>query len=181
MRNIVVTTFVSLDGVMEDPHWTMPYWNDQIAMVKFDELFASDAMLLGRVTYEGFAQAWPGRTDEQGYADRMNTMPKYVVSTTLKRAEWSNSHIISGNVVDEIARLKQSEGGDILVHGSATLVNTLLENNLADMFRLLIYPLVLGQGRRLFKDGSRATLKLVGTRQLGNVTELVYRTAASEA
>ena len=104
MRKIVVAEFVTLDGVLEDPqNWSFPYWNDEIGKFKHDELFASDAQLLGRVTYEGFAAAWPSRTDEEGYADRLNSLPKYVVSTTLETAEWNNSHLVKENVAEEIS------------------------------------------------------------------------------
>jgi dihydrofolate reductase len=167
MAKLVVTQFVSLDGVFEDPGgsegkphgaWTFPYWNDQIAKFKTDELMASDSQLLGRVTYQGFADAWPGRQpakpEEDPFTDRMNSMPKYVVSTTLTRADWNNSHLISRNVVDEISRLRQQEGGDILVAGSGTLVQTLRQNGLIDELRLLVYPIVLGSGKRLFQDGT---------------------------
>lgn len=168
MRKVVVAEFLSLDGVMDEPAWTVPYWNDEIAKFKYDELFASDAHLLGRVTYQGFAAAWPSRTDEQGFADRMNSLPKYVVSTTLEKVEWNNSHLIKKNVVEEISRLKQQPGQDILVAGSATLVNTLVEHDLVDEYHLLIYPVVLGQGKRLFKDGSKTTLKLVETKSFSS-------------
>jgi dihydrofolate reductase len=164
MRNIVVAEFLSLDGIMEEPAWTFPYWNDEIAKFKYDELFAGDAHLLGRVTYQGFAAAWPSRTDEQGFADRMNSLPKYVVSTTLERVEWNNSHLIKNNVAEEISRLKQQSGQDILVAGSATLVNTLIEHDLVDEYHLLIYPIVIGSGKRLFKDGTKTALKLVETK-----------------
>jgi dihydrofolate reductase len=164
MRNIVVAEFLSLDGIMEEPAWTFPYWNDEIAKFKYDELFASDAHLLGRVTYQGFAAAWPSRTDEQGFADRMNSLPKYVVSTTLERVEWNNSHLIKNNVAEEISRLKQQSGQDILVAGSAALVNTLIEHDLVDEYHLLIYPIVIGSGKRLFKDGTKTALKLVETK-----------------
>ncbi len=164
MRKVIVTMFVSLDGVMEEPAWTMPYWNDEIAKFKLDELFATDAHLLGRVTYQGFAAAWPSRTDEQGFADRMNSLPKYVVSTTLEKAEWNNSTIIKENIVEEVSKLKQQPGQDILVAGSGTLVQTLMQHDLIDEYRLLVYPVVLGKGKQLFRDGSKATLKLVETK-----------------
>jgi dihydrofolate reductase len=178
MRNIVVSMFVSLDGVMEDPAWTMPYWNDQIAKFKYEELFASDALLLGRVTYEGFAAAWPSRTDEQGFAERMNSLPKYVVSTTLGHLEWQNSHLITDHVAQEIDRLKRQPGQDILVAGSGQLVQTLIRYDLIDAYRLLVYPVVLGKGQRLFEDGSMATLKLVDSAPLGSgVVALRYEPA----
>jgi dihydrofolate reductase len=162
---IVVTEFLTLDGVMEAPNeWSFPYWGDDIAKLKLDELFAADAHLLGRVTYEGFAAAWPSMTDEAGFADRMNGLPKYVVSTTLKKAEWNNSHIIKKNVVEEVSKLKQQPGGDALVAGSATLIHALAEHDLVDEYRLLVYPIVVGKGKRLFKDGNDTKLKLVETK-----------------
>jgi dihydrofolate reductase len=125
-------------------------------------------LLLGRITYEGFAQAWPGRTDDAGFADKFNSMPKYVVSTTLKTANWNNSTIISSNVVKEIKKLRQKPGSDIAVHGSGKLVKTLMENNLVDQYNLMVFPVVLGSGRRLFNDLSEpATLKLINTQEVG--------------
>ncbi len=124
MRKLVVTEFLSLDGVMEEPMWTFKYWNDEIARFKGEESSASDALLLGRVTYEGFAAAWPQSEDEG--ADYFNGVRKYVVSTTLDRAEWNNSTLIKENVVEVVRKLKQQDGRDIMVHGSATLVQTLI-------------------------------------------------------
>lgn len=162
MRKVVVTMFLTLDGVMEAPEkWSFQFWNDEIAKFKTDELFATDAHLLGRVTYQGFAAAWPSRTDEAGFADRMNSLPKYVVSTTLEKAEWNNSTIIKEDIAGAVSKLKQQPGQDILVAGSATLAHTLRQHDLIDEYRLLTYPVVLGSGKRLFKDGSKATLKLV--------------------
>jgi len=156
---------MTLDGVIDEPHkWSFPYWNDDIGKFKFDELFASDAQLLGRVTYQGFADAWPSRTDEAGFADRMNSIPKYVVSTTLQSAAWNNSHLIKTNVAEEVSKLKQQPGRDILVAGSRTLIQTLMQHNLVDQYNLLVYPLVLGSGKRLFADESTAKLKLVETK-----------------
>ncbi len=187
MRKVVVSEFVSLDGVMEDPGgaekfehggWTRPYWSDEIGKFKFDELFASDALLLGRVTYQGFAAAWPSVKDEAGFADRMNGLPKLVASTSLDKVEWNNSSLIKADVADEVARLKQQPGQDILVAGSATLVQALMQHGLVDDFRLLVYPVVLGSGKRLFQDGRRADLKLVEARPVGaGVVALTYRTA----
>jgi len=173
MRKVVVSEFVSLDGVMEDPGgaekskhgaWTMQYWNDEIGKFKLEELFASDALLLGRVTYQGFAAAWPSRTDEQGFAQWMNSIPKYVASTTLKQLDWNNSRLIKGNLPDEISKLKQQSGKNILVNGSATLVQTLMQHDLIDEYRLLVYPVVLGDGKRLFKDSKNTKLRLAETR-----------------
>jgi dihydrofolate reductase len=169
MRKVVVSMFMTLDGVTEAPHeWSFPFWTDEIGKFKHAELFASDALLLGRVTYQGFAAAWPSRTDEQGYADRINSLPKYVVSTTLEKPEWNNSTLIKANVAEAIAKLKQRPGQDIVIHGSNTLVRALMPHHLIDEYRLLVYPIVLGSGKRLFRDGSKATLKLVETKTFGS-------------
>jgi len=173
MRKIVVTAFLSLDGVMENPGWTFRYWNDEIAKFKGEETEASDALLLGRVTYQGFAAAWPESTDEGAYY--FNNVRKYVVSTTLDTAEWNNSTLIKHNIVEEITKLKQQDGQDLAVHGSATLVQTLIQHDLVDRYRLLVYPVVLGTGKRLFQEGTTATLKLVETRAFSSgVTALIY-------
>ena len=153
MRKFIVTEFLTLDGVMEEPAWTAPYWNDEIAKFKFDELFGSDTLLLGRVTYQGFAAAWPSRTDEQGFADRMNGLPKFVVSTTLEKVEWNNSRLIKENVAEEVSKLKQQPGQDILIAGSGTLIHTLMQHNLIDEYRLLVYPVVLGSGTLCLYNG----------------------------
>src|SRR5262245_28637336 len=161
---------------MEDPAWTFRYWNDEIAKFKFDELFASDALLLGRVTYQGFAAAWPSRKDEECYADRMNSLPKYVVSTTLEKAEWNNSTLIKEKVVEQVSQLKQQPGQDILLFGSGTLVQTLMQHDLVDRYNLLLYPVVLGKGKRLFSDGSNATVRLVETKTFSSgVVALSYQ------
>jgi dihydrofolate reductase len=153
--------------------WTFPYWNDEIAAFKGEETDAADALLLGRVTYEGFAAAWPNSPDEG--APYFNSVRKYVVSNTLEKAEWNNSVIISGDVVREIQTLKQSVGRDIMVHGSGNLVQTLLQHGLVDRLHLLVYPVVLGTGKRLFADGTTATLQLLETRRFSSgVTALIY-------
>jgi dihydrofolate reductase len=176
MRNLVVSEFASLDGVIHEPMWTFPYWNEDIAAFKYDELFSSDALLLGRVTYEGFAQAWPSQTDEQGYADRMNHLPKYVVSTTLAKAEWNNSHLINGDAMGEVSRLKQQPGQDILIFGSGRLVETLMRHDLVDRYNLLIYPLVLGKGQRLFETETDTKLKLADTKTFtSGAVALIYK------
>ncbi len=176
MRKLVVTEFVSLDGVMEAPSWTGEFWNDDIAAFKRAESEASHALLLGRITYEGFAQAWPNSTDEG--ADKINGMPKYVVTTTLDRADWNNSTIIRDNVMAEIARLKQQDGGDILVYGSGMLVDSLMEAGLVDDYRLLVYPVVVGSGKRLFKENRRAKLQLASSQSFANgVLALIYHPA----
>jgi dihydrofolate reductase len=173
---IVVTEFVTLDGVMEAPNeWSFPYWTDEIGRFKLDELLTTDVQLLGRVTYEGFAESWPSQTDEAGFADRMNSMPKYVVSKKLKKVEWNNSTIIKGNVEEEISKLKEQTGSDILVAGSAKLVRFLMEHDLVDEYRLLTYPIVVGKGKRLFTDGMTASLKLTEVKSYDSgVTLLRY-------
>jgi dihydrofolate reductase len=168
MRKVNLAEFVSLDSVIEEPAWTTPYWNDEIAKYKFDELFASDTLLLGRVTYQGFAAAWPTMKDEQGFADRMNNLPKIVVSTTLQTAEWNNSRIVKDDVFDEVSRLKQQPGQDILIFGSGTLANSLMQHNLIDEYSLLVYPVVLASGKRLFQAGTRLNLKLVETKSFSS-------------
>lgn len=170
MRKIVLTEFVTLDGVMEDPHdWHFPYWSEEMGACKLEETMATGALLLGRVTYEGFAEAWPGRTDDTGYADRLNTIPKYVVSATLRDPAWNNSQVIGQNVIDEIRTLKDGDGGDIVIHGSATLAASLMEANLIDEYRLMIHPLVLGTGKRLFEQRRFMNfLTVTGTRPLPN-------------
>jgi dihydrofolate reductase len=173
MRKIVVTEFVSLDGVMEAPAWTFKYWNEEIATFKGEESSASDALLLGRVTYQGFAAAWPQSKDEG--ADYFNSVRKYVVSTSLDTVEWNNSTLINDNIVEAITKLKQQDGKDITVHGSATLVQTLMQHDLVDCYRLLVYPLVVGKGKRLFQEGTTAKLKLVEARSLSSgVVALIY-------
>jgi dihydrofolate reductase len=162
--------------------WSLTYWSDDIADFKQNELFSVDALLLGRVTYEAFATAWPGREDETGYADRINSMPKYVVSTTLQEGSWENSTIIRDNVAEEIEKLKQQPGQDILIFGSGDLTRRLMEEDLIDEYRLLVYPLVLGSGDRLFNEESKETLNLVESKVFGsNVVLLRYEPDRSEA
>jgi len=178
MRKLVVSEFISLDGVVEEPSWTVPYWNDEIAQFKYDELFSSDALLVGRVTYQGFAAAWPSRTDEQGYADRMNTLPKHVVTTTLQEASWNNSTLVKQNIFDKISRLKEQPGQNILVFGSGTLANSLIQKNLVDEYNLLVYPVLVGNGKRLFNNGSQAALKLFQSKNFSSgVVLLRYQLA----
>lgn len=169
MRRIVVTEFMSLDGVFEAPGpdgsgfkyegWTMNYGNEEFMKFKMDELMAADAQLLGRVTYEAFAIAWP-KMQEDDFGKKFNSMKKYVVSKTLKKAVWENSEIIKKDAAKEIARLKEEKGKDIIVYGSGQLVNLLMELGLVDELRILVYPVVLGTGKRLFKN-SYAKLKLI--------------------
>jgi dihydrofolate reductase len=187
MRRIVVTEFVSADGVIEDPGgaegykhggWTFKFQDPEGMRYKLDETMEHDALLLGRVTYEGFAAAWPGRTDEVGFADKMNSMPKYVVSTTLEKADWNNSTVVP---FEEVAGLKRQDGGDILVAGSATLVGALHEAGLVDEYRLMVFPIVLGSGKHLFGQHDDATeLTLADSKVLGSGTViLTYHRGAS--
>ena len=191
MGRIVVTEFVSLDGVMEDPGgaenfrhggWSFKFnRGDEGDKFKLDETLSSRALLLGRVTYEGFAEAWPSREGE--FADKFNTMPKYVVSSTLEDPQWTNSTVLKGDVADEVAKLKQEQDGDIVVHGSARLVQTLVEHDLVDEFRLMVFPVVLGSGKRLFGEtGDKKALRLVDSKMVGDgVAILVYEPAGEEA
>lgn len=176
MRRIVVTEFLTLDGVMEEPTpWQSGYADPKSGQFKRNELFGSDALLLGRVTYEDFAAYWPTATDTGEFGERMNSLPKYVVSSRLKEATWNNAHIISQNVAQDIARLKQQQGGNILVYGSAELVRFLVMHGLVDQMNLLIYPVVLGQGKRLFGEGEILGLSLADTQTFSSgVVRLNY-------
>ena len=185
MGRIVVTEFVSLDGVMEDPggaenfeHGGWSFEFDRGAegdKFKLDEVLNAEAQLLGRVTYEGFAAAWPKLSGDP-FSGKFNSMPKYVISQTLKKADWNNSTILSGNVVDEVKKLKQRLKGDILVSGSARLVQTLLANDLVDQLNLMVYPVVLGSGKRLFGDTqNKKPLRLTDSKMVGDgVAILIY-------
>jgi dihydrofolate reductase len=181
---IVVTEFVSLDGVMEDPGGSEGTkhagWSFEISRgeegdrFKLDETMGSDALLLGRKTYEGFAEAWPSRDGE--FADKFNTMRKYVISSTLQSPEWSNSTVLSGDLVEDVTRIREEHDGDVVVHGSAQLVQGLLENDLVDELRLMVFPVVLGSGKRLFGETSgKKRLKLTSATTVGEGVEiLVY-------
>jgi dihydrofolate reductase len=173
---IVVTEFVSLDGVMEDPGgserfkhsgWTFEIDRGEGTTFKLEETMATDALLLGRVTYEGFAEAWPSRDGE--FADKFNSMPKYVVSSTLERPEWNNSTVLEGDLAAGVAKLKEQYDGEVVVHGSARLVQALLADDLVDELRLMVFPVVLGGGKRLFGEtADKKRLQLVGTRTVGD-------------
>ena len=186
MGKVVVTEFVSLDGVFEDPGgsegtehagWSFKFDRGEDGnRFKLDELMAADAQLLGRVTYEGFAKAWPEREDEVGFAKKFNSMPKYVVSTTLEDPEWENSTVIKGNVPDEVSQLKEQYDGDILISGSGQLVRSLMKDGLIDEYHLMVFPVVLGSGKRVFDGATTTSLKLTNTQQVGpdGVTVLTY-------
>jgi dihydrofolate reductase len=186
MARIVVTEFVSLDGVMEEPRWTFQFSRgDEGDAFKYDELFASSALLLGRVTYTGFASAWPAMGQDD-FGARMNEIPKYVVSATLADADaaWGPTTVIRSDVVAEIARLKDRHDGDLLVEGSSQLVHTLTQHGLADEYRLMVFPVVLGQGKRLFPDqmDQQAKLTLTESKTAGDgVLLLTYQPAPADA
>jgi dihydrofolate reductase len=184
MSRIVVTEFASLDGVMEEPRWTFQFNRGQLGdQFKVDELFASDALLLGRVTYQGFAQAWPAMgTDDFG--KRMNSIRKYVVSSTLtdEEATWGETTVIRGDVPAEIAKLRAQPGGDLLVEGSSQLVQMLSQHGLVDEYRLMIFPIILGAGKRLYPDAMPEAARLVLTdckTDGDGVLMLTYRQPAS--
>ncbi len=190
MGKVVVTEFISLDGVIEAPGGGEEYehggWSfevnrgDEGDKFKLDELLEAEVQLLGRVTYEGFAAAWPSMEDDAGFAEKMNGMPKYVVSSTLKTADWHDTTILSGDVVEEVAKLKHQIDGVILVAGSATLVQALIEADLVDELRLMVYPVLLGEGKRLFgpTGGDKKTLKLVDAKAIGDGISLLTYEAA---
>ncbi len=174
MRKVVVSVYTTLNGVMSPVDWPFPYASEDRGKYMRDLLFASDALLMGRGTYEGFAAVWPTRTDadagpgEEGFSERINSIPKYVVSTTLNEVTWNNSHIIRGNVAEEVARMKQQPGQNILIYGAGPVAHTLLLHRLIDELRVWIYPVIIGvtdSTKRLFEDASDiAALKLVETK-----------------
>jgi dihydrofolate reductase len=179
MRKVVVSEFVTLDGVMEAPGgefhpdgkgaWTFRFFDAEAGAFKLNELFAAGALLLGRVSYQHFAAAWPTMTDDQGFADRMNSLPKYVASTTLHEPLDWNATLIQGDVAKAVAALKLEDGEDILVFGSADLVHTLLQHDLVDELRLMVFPVLLGSGKPLFRNtiGS-ADLRLIDATTFGS-------------
>jgi dihydrofolate reductase len=179
MRKLIITEFTTLDGSIGAPMWSFPYWGDDIAAFKGEETQSTetDTLLLGRVTYEGFAQAWPGRPAEEGGA-YFNGVEKRVVTSTLDTLEWENSHKLEGGLVDGVKALKESEGGNIVVHGSGTLARALIKEGLVDEIRLMVYPLTVGEGPRLFEDGMAAKYTLVEARPMASgAIGLVYAPA----
>jgi len=187
MRRVVAVEYLSLDGVMEDPGttgdyphrgWTMPFWHDDLMKWQSGQLFASDALLLGRVTYEEFVASWPQRSGDP-FSDKFNSMRKYIASRTLKEPLPWNSTLLHGDLVQAVEKLKAENGGDLLIYGSATMVSDLIPHRVIDEYRLMIYPLVLGSGERLFKQSPEvAQLKLDRAEtSASGVTLLVYRPA----
>lgn len=181
MRKIIESTLVSLDGVFGEPHtWAMEYFDQEAEKYALELVSASDAMLMGRGTYEFFAAAFPHQTGE--YGDRINKMRKYVFSNTLKKTDWSNSSIISGDVAAETAKLKQQDGKDLVIYGHGLLGQTLLEKNLLDELKLWIHPLFAGRGQLLFRESDKKKLKLLTTKTLGTgVVVLTYQVARTSA
>src|SRR5215204_13388 len=180
MRKVVVSEFLSLDGVIEEPLWSLQLTGEEQQKYKLDELSASDAFLLGRATYEELAAQWPHLSEQYGgYTDMMNSYPKHVVSTTLQEPlEW-NAKLIEGDVAEEVTKLKQEPGKDILVYGSGDLVNALMKHNLVDEYRLMVFPIVVGSGKRLFESEIDTTvLKLIDSKTFGTgVVVLTYQPA----
>jgi dihydrofolate reductase len=185
-RKIIVTQYVSVDGVLEDPvgmegsglgNWTGPFTRGPEGdKFKLDELFAADSMIYGRKTYDAFAGAWPNIKDDTGYAERMNALPKLVASTTLQKADWNNSTIVHGDLVETVRAFKAQGDGACLIFGSASIVHQLAPQGLVDEYRLMIYPTVLGRGTRLFADGVATGLALEECRQFGGgIVLLRYR------
>lgn len=186
MRKIVVSEFISVDGVMEDPGgsegsarggWAFQFQRGPEGdRFKLDEVISAGALLLGRKTFEGFAAAWPGRTDDFGFAEKMNSMPKYVVSRTVRDPAWNNTTVISGDVAEQLRRLKDADGGHLLVNGSAQLVSLLMEEDLIDELRLMVFPIVLGAGLKLFGDAAKARpFRLVESAAVGPDGVIVVR------
>jgi dihydrofolate reductase len=188
MRKLIVTEFVSLDGVMEAPGgeegyqhsgWVFAHQSDEQMHYKLDEVMEADALLIGRVTYEGFSAAWPER--DGPFADKMNGMPKYVVSSTLTDPEWNNTTVLDGDLAEEVAKLKEGDGGPILVAGSRTLVHALYDQGLVDEYRLMVFPVILGSGRRVFPDDAadKTVLELTDTQAFSSgVTVQTYKPAS---
>jgi dihydrofolate reductase len=174
---LVATEYVSVDGVMDEPgHWSFAFWSEEASKFKEEELHATDALLLGRVTYEGFAAAWPTMKDTGEFGERMNSIKKYVVSSTLTNPTWNNTTVIAGDPVEEIKKLRAQPGKDLLLSGSSTLVRSLIPHDLIDEFRLMVHPIVLGKGKRLFHgDEPERVLQLTGVKQFpSGVTVLSY-------
>jgi len=183
MRKVIAVEFVSLDGVMESPaEWAFSYSNDEMEEANASGMAASDALLLGRVTYEGLAAFWPHQPGGVPMVDYINSVPKFVVSTTLEEVEWNNSTLIKGNIAEEIADLKRQPGKDITIVGSGALVRSLLRDGLLEELRLMVHPVILGSGKRLFEDGGvQNALKLVDSKTFGTgVLYLTYRPAGQE-
>ena len=178
MSTVVAVEYLSLDGIMDEPRWSAPYFNEELQDFQLNNLMGSDALLLGRVTYEGFKSAWPTMTDEAGFADKMNGMPKYVATSTLDKGEW-NATLLKGDLVEEVTRLKRDVEGTLLINGSAQLFQTLHAAGLIDEYRFMIYPVVAAEGKRLFADkNGQGSLNLVKSQiSASGVAILTYQPA----
>lgn len=190
MGSVVVSQFITVDGVIEDPGgaegiphggWAFKFDRGKEGdKFKVDEVMTAEALLLGRVTYEGFAAAWPGRTDEVGFADKFNSMPKYVASSTLRDPEWTNSHVLEGELGPAVEELRQEIEGDILINGSASLCRELLAQDLVDELRLMVFPILLGSGKRLFEHGPDAvSLRVLDSKSAGETLIVRYGPGAA--
>ncbi|HLJ32276.1 MAG TPA: dihydrofolate reductase family protein [Ktedonobacteraceae bacterium] len=176
MRKIVASMCMTMDGVVENPQmWTSQFRREESQKYKFDELFASDALLLGRITYQEFAAGWPSMQGTGKYGERMNSLPKFVVSTTLSEMEW-NASLLTGNLAEEVSRIKQQPGQDVLIFGSGELVHSLMSLDLIDEYRLMVFPIVVGNGKRLFHgESQQKEFKLVHSHTFGSgVVVLTY-------
>jgi dihydrofolate reductase len=178
MGNVIASLFMTLDGVMEAPvhkeaftrsGWSVPYWNEQIANLKRDELLNADALLLGRITYMGFAQVWPTLSSDE-LSGRMNAMPKWIASKTLQHVDWNGAQLIRGELVPEVRRLKQLLRNDLVIYGSRRMIYSLMPHDVIDEYRLLVYPVLLGAGKKLFEDIRGVHMRLGESHQLGEVT-----------
>jgi dihydrofolate reductase len=179
MRKLKLAMYVALDGVVENPAWTGSFWDDELAEMQADYLYSSDALVLGRVTYEGFAAAWPTMEESTGeFGKKMNTMPKYVASRTLDSTEW-NATLIEGELAGAVAKLKDAPGGDLLIYGSGEVVDELTRAHLIDEYRLMLHPVIVGSGKRLFNGLELTALRLADTTTTGTgVAVLTYDAAA---
>jgi dihydrofolate reductase len=182
MKKLKLAMYVSLDGVVDDPSWTGPFWNDQLSDMQAEYLYSSDALVLGRVTYEGFAAAWPSMEESTGdFGKKMNSMPKHVASRTLQEADW-NATIMQGDVASAVAQLKEGDGGDLLIYGSGALVDELTRRRLIDEYRLMVHPVLVGSGKKLFETIAETVpleLEDVRTTDTG-VAVITYTPAAHE-
>jgi len=178
MGNVIASLFLSLDGVMEAPvhkesfprsGWSLPYWNEQIAKLKRDELVNADALLLGRITYLGYSQIWPTHSGDE-YTDRINAMPKWIASKTLQHADWNGAQVLRGDLLSEVRRFKQLLRNDLVIHGSRRMIYSLMPHDVIDEYRLFVYPVLLGAGKKLFEDVRGVQLRLGESHQLGEVT-----------
>lgn len=181
MRKLIVSTYATADGKVENlQEWVSPWNSPEISAYHADLLSNSDALLLGRTTYQVFAMIWPPRAGQEPYGDKINAMAKYVVSTTLAASDlgWENAHLVGGDVADAVAKLKAQDGQDIVVYGGPSLIHALLEQGLVDEYRIMVHPVLLGKGRGVFRDGApRVDLELVDTSVVSPAVVLTYRPA----